>query len=113
MNFKNKYNFSGTSNESAIDQYFLDYANGTNGIGVFPIDYAADYNFSDFGNFADQQAWLGYNSYVLDYDDNAGEYYTNVPTGVTHRQAKLVNQKGFNSKLQFNFAAAIKNKLFY
>lgn len=111
-NFKNKYNFSGTSNESAIDQYFLDYANGTNGIGVFPIDYAADYNFSDFGNFADQQAWLGYNSYVLDYDDNAGEYYTNVPTGVTHRQAKLVNQKGFNSKLQFNFAAAIKNKLF-
>ena len=110
--FKNKYNFGGYSNESAIDQYFLDYANGTNGLGVFPIQYATDYNFSDFGNFADQQAWLGYNSYLLDYDSNSDSYYTNVPTGVSHYQSKSVNNKGYHSKIQVNLAGAIKNKLF-
>lgn len=111
-NFKNKYSFAGTNNTSDIDQYFLDYANGTNGLGVFPIQYATDYNFSDFGNFADQQAWLGYNSYLLDYDANSESYYSNVPNGVSHFQKKSVVQKGYNSKIQFNLAGAIKDKLF-
>ncbi len=110
--FKNKYSFSGTSNSSDIDQYFLDYANGNNGLGVFPIQYATDYNFSDFGNFADQQAWLGYNSYILDYDATAEGYYSNIPNGVTHYQQKNVVQKGYNSKIQLNLAGAIKDKLF-
>ena len=114
-NFKNKVAFNGYNDASDVSDYFLDFANGTNGLGVFPIQYATDYGFSSFGNFADQQAWLGYNSYILDYDNTAGEYYTNIPgqsPGVSFYQQKNYTQRGYNSKLQFNFSGAIKDKLF-
>ena len=113
-NFKNKYNFSGTNSQSDVSDYFLHYANGTNGLGVFPIDYATNYNFSYFGNFADQQAWLGYNSYVLNYDNQSQSYFSDIPngSGINFNQQKQVSQRGYNSKLQLNFSGAIKDKLF-
>jgi len=111
-NFKNKIAFNGNNNQSDVSNYFTDYANGTNGLGVFSIQTAENYDFSYIGNFADQQAWLGYNSYILDYDNNNGEYYTNIPTGQSYYQQKSVKQSGYNSKLQFNFSGAIKDKLF-
>jgi hypothetical protein len=113
QNFKNRYAFNGNNSYSDVSDYFLEYANGTNGIGVFPIEYVS-YKFSDFGNFADQQAWLGYNSYILDYDNTSGQYYSNIPNGngLNYFQRKQVTQRGYNSNLKLNFSAAIKDKLF-
>ncbi|UYW00418.1 hypothetical protein K5I29_07560 [Flavobacterium agricola] len=112
-NFKNKFNFGGNNTNSDISDYFLYYANGENGLGVFPLNYATDYNFGYFGNFADQQAWLGYNSYILDYDGS--QYFSNIPigSGIVQTQQKYVNQRGYNSKLQLNFSGAVKDKFFF
>lgn len=110
-NFDNNLYFRTPNGQQSIDSYFLDYANGTNGLGTFPIE-GNDAYFEDL-NFVDQQAWLGYNSYILDYDQNSNTYFTNVPTTGVLNQSKAVETRGYNSKVEFNFAGSVQDRLFF
>ena len=94
----------GVNPYNSMDNYFLQYANSRSG-SVAGLDY---------GNvdFVDQQALLGYNSYMLEYDAPGDFYYTNVPTGGNYYHKNTIQAKGFNGKFTANFSGAYEDKLY-
>ena len=75
--FSSSYNLSGNNN-NGIDSYFLHYADGIPYEDLLIYDDETTqsvYNYlGDNYGFADQQAFLGYQSYII---NQSGEDYTN------------------------------------
>lgn len=112
LNYENANNFDdfivseGTNPFNSMDSYFLRFANGNNGVGNLGGTYY------DELNFIEQQAWLGYNSYMLDYDSATDNYYTNVPTGGKYFHKNTIQAKGYNGKFTMNFSGAYEDRLY-
>lgn len=112
LNYENANNFDdfivsqGVNPYNSMDSYFLRFANGNNGVGDLGGAYYEDLNFIG------QQAWLGYNSYVLDYDTTGDNYYSNVPTGGNYYHKNTIQAKGYNGKFTANFSGAYNDKLY-
>ena len=113
LNYENNNNFDdfieseGINPYNSMDKYFLQYANIVNGgAGNLNNTYYEDLSFSE------QQAWLGYNSYVLDYNATGNNYYTNVPTGGNYYHKNTIETKGYNGKFTANFSGAYNDKLY-
>jgi hypothetical protein len=112
LNYENANNFDdfivseGTNLYNSMDSYFLRFANGNNGVGNLGGTYY------DELNFIEQQAWLGYNSYMLDYDSAGDNYYTNVPTGGNYFHKNTIQAKGYNGKFTMNFSGAYEDRLY-
>jgi hypothetical protein len=107
-NFNNTIFLAGINPYNSIGNYFLNFAQG------IPLDYLKNYNFN-YLYFNEQQAYLGYNTYIFDpVDNNDGnvDYITNVPSGGNYYQENYINSNGYNGKLTANFATSYKNKLF-
>lgn len=104
VNFENINNFNdqiftrGINPYNSIDGYFLNVAQNV------PFDVINNYPFNEL-YFNEQQAYLGYNSYLLEYDADADLYYSNVPTDGNYYQENYIQSRGFNGKLTGNFAA--------
>lgn len=107
-NFNNTIFSAGTNPYNSIGNYFLDFAQG------IPLDYLKNINFNQL-YFNEQQAYLGYDTYIFEPFTNASDnvdYYTNIPTGGNYYQENYTNTNGYNGKLTANFASSYKNKLF-
>jgi hypothetical protein len=116
-NYDNKWTASG-QNSTSIDRYFLEYANGLrlDEISAFEDEtiseaYAAIGNFYGYGN---QQAFLGYESFLLEpkanTDDNT-QYTSNIASG-TFNQRYDYAATGYNGKFTFNAATQYGDKLY-
>ncbi len=108
-NFDNSVFVSGTNPYNSIDKYFLSYANG--------IEFQnLNFNYSDL-YYNEQQAYLGYNSYIIEPTANTPlntTYFTNVFTNPNiignYNQQNSVQTKGNNGKVSFNISAQYDNK---
>lgn len=105
-NFDNSLYFSGINPTNSIDKYFLYYANRNGGVSA----YALDNYYYDELTYDEQQAWLGYQSYIIDtdatYNENNNRLYTSlVPSGGNYYQEKSIQTTGYNGKLTFNASA--------
>ena len=105
-NFDNFLYFSGINPTNSIDKYFLYYANREGGVSAFNLD---NYYYDEL-TYEEQQAWLGYQSYIIDtdptYDENNNRLYTSlVPSGGNYYQEKNIQTTGYNGKLTFNASA--------
>ncbi|WP_445722312.1 OmpP1/FadL family transporter [Flavobacterium sp.] len=109
-NLDNNLSFSGNNTSNSIDQYFLRFANGIGNEGVFNIN-DANANFETLP-FIDQQAWLGYNSYIVEHDATNNEYFTNVPDNTTYQQSRFNRSSGYNGKFSANFSTSFKDRLY-
>jgi len=116
-NFNNEFFASGMNN-SSIDNYFLQYAQGLrlDEISAFDGESYTD-AYGDIGaiyGYNNQQAFLGYESYILEpdtYDDDNTGYSSNISPGTFHHEYSHYTT-GNNNKLSFN--AAMKfNENFY
>jgi len=116
-NFNNEFFASGMNN-SSIDNYFLQYAQGLrlNEISAFDGESYTD-AYGDIGaiyGYDHQQAFLGYESYILEpdtYDDDNTGYSSNIAPGTFYHEYSYYTS-GNNNKLSFN--AAMKfNENFY
>ena len=87
-----------------MDSYFLRFANSRSG------NIAG--NYYENLDFIDQQALLGYESYMIDYDAVGDSYYTNVPNGGNYYHKNTIEAKGYNGKFTANFSGAYKDKLY-
>jgi hypothetical protein len=110
-NFDNSYITSGTNPNNSIANYFLSYANPNVNQEVIPLNIVED-GFYDDLNFADQQAFLGYQGYVINPNNttNTSFYVANNPGG-NYKQENSYISTGYNGKLTFNGAASFKDKL--
>ncbi|WP_276977961.1 outer membrane protein transport protein [Flavobacterium filum] len=114
LTYENKNNFnnaifsSGTNPNTSIDRYFLNYANG------IPLGTITSNSFGSL-NYAEQQAFLGYEGYVispLTSSSSNTSYLSEVPEGGNYYQENYVITEGFNGKVGFNAAAQYDDKLY-
>ncbi|MCR8666273.1 outer membrane protein transport protein [Aestuariibaculum sp. M13] len=122
-NHENVWNAIGTNTNddgqfsNSIASYFYDYADGVRLVEISLNDRYIEEAYQAIGGkygFAHQQAFLGYQAYILDpvtdSDDNT-EYIANVATGnFAHDYAYI--STGYNGKISFNFATQYQDKLY-
>ncbi|PSG88760.1 OmpP1/FadL family transporter [Aurantibacter aestuarii] len=118
-NFENEWNATGTNGNNTIGNYFLNYAQGLrlDEISAFPGESTGD-AYTEIGNafgFDHQQAFLGYDSFILEPDtfddDNTG--YTSNISGGNYRQQYAYNSTGYNGKLAFNAATQYNDNIYF
>lgn len=113
-------NFKGI-NENSIANYFLQHANqGYDGAAV-PIGLIQDSNLSIgdlYANlnsipqgFSAQQALLGFQSYLLDFDSGAGNYVSTMANG-PYLQEHYARSRGTNNKITANLAFDFNNRFY-
>lgn len=113
------WNAIGTNtNNKSIDLYFLDYSDGIRlgDISLFDGEFIED-AYRDIGNvfgFTHQQAFLGYQAFILepdaDDDDNT-TYFSNLVDG-TFDHDYLYTSTGYNGKVSFNIATQYGDDLY-
>lgn len=99
----------GTNPTKSIADYFLSYANGV------PLNIIKD-NYFEYLSFREQQAYLGYNGYIINpnsIDPTENQYVSNLAPTNNFHQENSVYSYGYNGKLNFNFASAYKNKYYF
>ena len=108
-NFDNSVFSSGVNPTNSVAKYFLSYANGV------PLNVLDNSSYGELDNGA-QQAFLGYQSYVInpvdDTNPNNTQYVSNVTPGGNYYQENGIYSDGYNGKLAFNMATSYKDKLY-
>ncbi|NNK39417.1 MAG: transporter, partial [Winogradskyella sp.] len=101
---------NGTNPNNSIGDYFLQYAQGQrlDEISAFPGETISE-AYSEIGSFygfGNQQAFLGYESFIIDPVDDTDEntVYTSNISGTNFNQRYVYASRGYNGKLAFNFA---------
>lgn len=117
-NFEDSFLADGRSNTS-IDKYFLGYADG---IPLELLETIDNETVSDLyrylgenEGFGAQQAFLGYQGYVINPDSNDPDntfYNSAVGTGSFDQQYSYAST-GLNGKLAFNVATEFNNSLYF
>ena len=116
-NYNNDW-FAFGNNSNSIDSYFLYQAQGLplSDISALPGESITE-AYAEIGRlygFSNQQAFLGYESYILEPDEDTDEntlYYSNIGQGDFY-QEHLYSANGYNSKVTFNVAAQYQDNLF-
>tara|TARA_R110002049_G_scaffold169960_1_gene336530 strand:- start:407 stop:1879 length:1473 start_codon:yes stop_codon:yes gene_type:complete len=119
-NYDDNWFAKGTNtNNQSIDLYFLDYADGKrlDEISAFD-DESLPEAYQDIGSisgFEHQQAFLGFESFILEPDDINDDgnttYFSNLADGdFEHDYSYFAN--GYNGKITFNVATQYKDNLY-
>jgi len=116
--YDNDWMASGTNPNQTIGDYFLNNAQGLrlDEISAFPGEsYSQAY--SEIGSFygqRNQQAFLGYEGYIIDPIDDTDEntsYVSNI-NGGDYNQRYAYASRGYNGKLAFNIATSYNDKIY-
>lgn len=119
-NFDDSWNAIGrNTNSQSIDLYFLNYADGKPLSEIERLDNESYANaYSDIGNvygFGHQQAFLGYESFIIEPDDIDNDanttYFSNLQNGDFDHDY-LYTSTGYNGKIAFNFAAQYEDNFY-
>lgn len=110
--------FAYGTNTNSIDSYFLANAQGLalNEISAFPGETYSD-AYADIGavyGYGHQQAFLGYESYILEPENNTDDntvYFSNIAPG-DFNQEYSYSSNGFNGKFSINIAAQYNDNLY-
>jgi hypothetical protein len=115
-NFDNSIFSAGTNPTNSIDKYFLYYANANANWSGIPLSVLQN-SFFDELTFEDQQALLGYNTFVIDpvnaADPTNAVYFSNIPGGGNYYQENTFVSSGYNGKLTLNASAEYKEKFLF
>lgn len=107
LNYENSNHFNNTifsagTSTNPFANYFLHFANG------IPLGQLTGTSYGNLG-FAGQQAFLGYESYVINpatNDPSNTQYFANVSPGNFY-QENFIQNVGYNGKLTLNFAGQV------
>ncbi len=103
---------AGTNPTNSVANYFLNFANMDGGV---PLNQLENSFYEDFG-FGGQQAYLGYQGYVINPTTGAPEntsYFSNIPTGGNYFHENIVESSGYNGKVTFNAATQYGDKFYF
>ena len=117
QDYKNDWTAYGV-NSNSIDGYFMAYAQGKrlDEISALPNESISQ-AYSEIGSYygsGNQQAFLGYESYILQpdaFEDDNTEYTSNIAEG-TFNQNYIYSATGYNGKIAFNFATQANDRLY-
>ena len=116
-NFDNSWYAVGVSNNS-IDNYFLANAQGLrlDEISAFPEESLEDAyaSIGSYYGYQNQQAFLGYESYILEpyfNTDDHTDYFSNIASGTFNQDYTYITN-GYNGKLSFNVASQYQDNIY-
>ncbi|WP_306352924.1 OmpP1/FadL family transporter [Flavobacterium sp. '19STA2R22 D10 B1'] len=105
--FDNSIFTAGTNPTNSISQYFLHYANGV------PPGALSNPSWGSLG-YGGQQAFLAYDSYLIESNNDAGNtYFSQVPAGGNYYQDNRIVTSGYNGKLSFNIATQYQDRFYF
>lgn len=107
----NSLNIAGTNPTNSVDNYFLYYADG---LPLSTLD-GSNYNYDELF-FNEQQAYLAYQSYLIDPTANTptnNTYYTNISNAGNYYQENGLSSKGYNGKVNFNISGQFTDKWYF
>lgn len=123
INYENTNNFDdsfftyGVNPTNSVSSYFLNYANGNGGVALSNLQTMPGESVSDLYaylgetsglGFPAQQAFLGYQGYIInplqENPDNS-VYVNNIPTGGDYYHEYEKQTRGYSGKLALNFGA--------
>lgn len=124
-NYEDDWRAHGVNPNNTIANYFLANANGNrlDEISRFDGEYIED-AYAEIGyyyGYANQQAYLGYESYIIDPDPADPNYSTDIDAvtsyvsnivGNNFNQNFIYSANGYNGKVSINFATQYKDNLF-
>ena len=118
--YDNKFNAIGVNSNRSLDDYFLAFANGVpySDIKTYDDEELYDsYRFlGDNRGFSSQQAFLGFQSYIINpvelVDDNTQYVSNSNPQGQPVNHDFFVTQTGRNSKNSITLAGQYKQSLY-
>lgn len=110
---------SGINQNNTIGDYFLNNAQGLRLDQISALAGESTFDaYNGIGNaygFENQQAFLGYDSYILEpdtfNDDNIN--YSNNISGGNYTQQHKYNSTGYNGKLAFNFGTQYTDDIYF
>lgn len=103
-NLNNSIYSQGWNPTNSVANYFTSYANGVAESTITNNSFAAL-------NYKEQQAYLGYEGYII--NPIAGNQYESALTGTgNYYQENSLSSTGYNGKLSFNAAAEYDKKLY-
>ena len=111
--------FGTNSNNQSIDLYFLNYADGLRLDEISALDGESFTDaYAAIGNvygFAHQQAFLGFESFIVEPDDINNDanttYFSNLANG-TFNHDYTYTSTGYNGKITFNIATQYEENLY-
>jgi len=117
--FDNEWVANGVNQNNSIGDYFLSNAQGLqfDEISALPGESISE-AYSEIGSFfgyRNQQAFLGYEGFIIDPSDNTNEntaYNSNIRGG-NYNQRYAYSSRGYNGKLAFNVATSYKDKFYF
>ena len=121
LNYENTNNFDntlfafGNNPNNSIANYFLSYANPNTNQNNIPVSVLEDHYYDEL-NYREQQAFLGYQGYIINVNPtntSNDTYVSNVPAGGNYYQENYVESKGNNGKATFNVATQYKNMFYF
>jgi len=111
--------FAAGASSNTIASYFSEYANGLRLDDISALEnenISEAYNAIGFYNgYAHQQAFLGYESYILEpeeYNPENSTYYSNIAPG-DFNQEYSYSSLGYNGKLSFNLGLQYNQKFYF
>jgi hypothetical protein len=118
-NFSDSWTASGINPNNSIGNYFLNTAQGLrlDQISALPGESVRE-AYIGIGNafgLQHQQAFLGYNSFIvqpIDETNDANTVYSSNISGGNYDQENRLSSNGYNGKLAFNFATQYNDKVY-
>lgn len=117
LNYENVNNLDNTRytrgvSPNSVSGYFTSFANMNGGV---PLNILQDFYYEEL-NYADAQAFLGYQAYIINPVENSpsnSAYVSNVPAGGNYYQEYSYVTTGYNGRANFNVSAQYKDNLFF
>jgi long-subunit fatty acid transport protein len=113
-NLNNSLDAFGNNPNNSVAGYFLSYANPGLYNTTIPLSVVEDSFYEDL-DIRNQQAYLGYQGYIINVDPNNPSndtYVSNIPAGDFY-QEYYSERAGYNGKVSVNFATQFKDKFFF
>ena len=118
QNHNNEFLATGVTSNS-ISSYFSEFANGLRLDEISALEdesISQAYNAIGYYNgYAHQQAFLGYESYILEPEEYSSEnstYFSNIAPGEFNQEYSY-SSTGYNGKLSFNLGIQYNKKLYF
>ncbi|MBB1151198.1 MULTISPECIES: outer membrane protein transport protein [unclassified Myroides] len=115
-NLNNDYNMLGAGQSTSLGEYFYQSAiqhQVPHDILNSPNIHEGYMNAGYYQGFPGQQAFLGYEGFIINPGQADGEYTRNFGSNTDiYAQGKYVSSSGYNSKFSGNFAAQLGDRIF-
>ena len=115
--FKNSISIKGRNSSNSIDKFFV---NNSAGLNLNDLSVGNNENISgvykylgEFYGYSAQQAFLAYQSYLIDFDVNSNTFFSIAKYNNGVDQNYNMESNGVNTKYNFNIALQLKDNFYF